>query len=46
MLTRHWEYPATVWCMHCHLPITLTMSSSVDPARTLHGKCYHERTKK
>jgi len=45
LLTPHWEHPATVWCAHCDLPVTLTMSSSVDPAATYHGGCFEKRIK-
>ena len=44
-LTPHWEYPATVWCAHCLEPLELTMSSSVNPAATLHGECYKTQLK-
>lgn len=44
-LTPAWEHPATVWCAECGQPLTLTMSSSVDPAATLHGGCFERRNK-
>ena len=41
-LTPYWEHPACVKCAGCGEPLTLTMSSSVDPAATLHGRCWPE----
>lgn len=44
-LTPAWEHPATVWCAGCGEPVTLTMSSSVDPAATYDGTCFEKRIK-
>ena len=44
-LPNHWEHLATVWCAGCGKPVTLTMSSSVDPAATYDGTCFEKRNK-
>ena len=41
-LAPHWEYPATVWCAHCHEPLELTWSSSAVNQKLIHGRCWAE----
>ena len=39
-LAPHWEYPATVWCAHCHEPLELTWSSSAVGHKIYHSICH------
>ena len=44
-IAPYWEYPATVWCVHCHEPLELTWSSSAVNQRLYHGACYKTHNK-